>query len=396
MVKDILTGMKKPTFIILIIGFVFFGFASALAAQNEAEINFFYSPTCPHCKQEKEFLTALERKYPELEIKQFSIFEKENFELLKEFHRKYEVAEEDQRWIPVTFTKERYFLGFNEAVAEGIESCIRDCLAAGTGGGEEAAERKLSLPFFGAIDVSKFSPLALAVILGGLDGFNPCAMVALGFLLAVLVGSGMRKRVFLIGGTFIFVSGFVYLLFMSAWLNLLIVMSHIKLITFLIGVVIILFAIFLLRDYFMGVVCKLCHVDPKKQGISAKFTARLLRRMQQLIHSDRPLPFILLGVAGVGAGINMVELVCSFGFPLAFTKTLTASGFPTFSYYFYLLIYIIFYMLDDFLIFLLAVLTLRITQVSQKYLKVITLISGVSLLILGLIMLFRPEILSFG
>lgn len=118
--------------------------------------------------------------------------------------------------------------------------------------------------------------------------------------------------------------------------------------------------------------------------------------MEKIVNAQMPLPLILLGVAITAAGINLVELVCSLGFPLAFTKILTSSSLPIISYYFYLLVYILFYMIDDLIIFLLAVLFLRITQISERYLKAITLISSILLLILGLIIIFQPQILLFN
>ncbi len=234
------------------------------------------------------------------------------------------------------------------------------------------------------------------MILGTLDGFNACAMVALGFLLTVLISMGVRKRVFLIGGTFIFVSAVVYFLFISAWLNLFLFLSHLKFITAIVGAIIVLFSVFLLKDYFQKVVCRLCEVKPGKQGILNRIERSLFERLEKVLTSDMPLPLMLLGVAVVAAGVNTVELFCSFGFPMVFAKTLSSLDLSPLSYYSHLLVYVIFYMLDDFLIFIIAILTLRMATVSKKYLKVIKLISGATLLILGLAMLMRPEILIFG
>ena len=108
-----------------------------------------------------------------------------------------------------------------------------------------------------------------------------------------------------------------------------------------------------------------------------------------------PLWLVLVTVATVAAGINLIEIFCSFGFPVAYTKILTGFSLSSVSYYFYLLVYIGFYMLDDFLIFLAAVITLRVTKVSEKYLKAVKLISGLALLLLGLAILFRPEFLAW-
>lgn len=388
--------MRKTIFIIFVLGFLLLGFGIAFAEQTpeRVEINFFFSHTCPHCAKEKVFLNQLEEKYPELDIKRHGVDQTQNIEKLKQFYEEYNVPRNEWGLVPATFSKENYFLGFNQALAQEIEACVEECIG-GAGGGERARKR-LSLPIIGEIDPAKFPPLALAVILGGLDGFNACAMLALGFLLAILVATGLRKKVFLIGGVFIFVSGLVYFLFISAWLNLFLVLANIKLITWLAGGLIILFALFLLKDYVHGVVCKLCRVGERKENIFVKFEKKLFEKIKGLSTAQMSLPLTLLAVAGVAAGVNMIELVCSFGFPLAFTKVLTSLQLPTSSYYFYLLVYIIFYILDDFIIFCLAIWTLKISQVSQKYLKAVKLISAIVLLLLGLIMLIRPEILSFG
>ena len=389
--------MKKWIFVILVLGLTFTAFSFVLAKDDQIEINFFYSETCLYCAKEENFLEELERKYPEIKVNKLLVPDKENLDLLKELYQDYEVPSEVHGWVPVTFISEKYFLGFNEEISSQMESCLLQLIEEDFQEPCECEqEKEISLPFIGKVDISKFSPLTLAMVLGALDGFNACAMVALGFLLAVLVATGIRKRIFLIGGTFILVSGIVYFLFISAWLNLFLVLEKIKIITYLVGFVIILFSIFLLRDYFRGVICKLCRIEPGKENIFSRIERRLFGRMERISTSQMSLPLILLGVAAVAAGVNVVELVCSFGFPLAFTRILTAWQLPTLSCYFYLFVYVLFYMLDDFLIFTFAVLTLRITQVSQKYLKTIKLISGILLLALGLIMLFCPGFLMFG
>jgi len=397
---------------LLLFSFVFIfsisslGLASAQENKSQPEIKLFFSPTCPHCEQEKEFLSSLEKKYKELKIEQYSTFRKESVSILNNLYEQFEVPLEDRGYVPVTFIDDRCFIGFNKNIAKKIEDCVVDIIneepceeGVGEKGGVTSTEKSdgkpISIPIIGEIETSHFSSLALAIIMGGLDGFNACAMVALAFLLAVLIGTGVRKRVFLIGGVFIFVSGIVYFLFMTAWLNLFLVLEQVKFITIIVGVVIILFSLVLLKDYFYGVVCKLCRIDPGKKSLFSGIEKGLLSKMKFLIRSDLSLPLVLIGVAVVAAGVNLVELVCSFGFPLAFTKILTARELPAASYYFYIFIYILFYMLDDMIIFTVAILTLRITKVSDKYLKAVKLISGIVLLALGVVMLFYPEFLTF-
>ncbi len=391
--------MRKIIFSITILILLLTSFDFVLAQPGKAEITFFYSETCSYCLKEEKFLNQLEEKYNDLVIHRYNIADRESVELLKDLYQQYQVPEEQWGMIPATFLKEKYLIGYggDETTGKEIENCIKECLVEteeSETGLMEASLKKIKLPILGEIEISNFSPLLLSVVLGTLDGFNACAMIALGFLLSVLIASsGTRRRIILIGGTFILVSGLVYFLFIATWLNLFLITFNIKFITNLVAIIIILSAIFILRDYFTDVICKLCETDPAKQNIFTKIQQKLFAKMQQFSSTDVPLPIALLGIAVVAAGVNMIELACSFGLPLVFTKILTSWKLSKASYYFYLLVYILFYMIDDFVIFLIAVYTLKITQTSQKYLKLVTLISGIVLLILGLIMLINPEIL---
>jgi thiol-disulfide isomerase/thioredoxin len=166
-------------------------------------VNFFYSATCPHCKAEKEFLVNLREKYPEIEIKEYEVINnKENQKILKKFYEKYNVPDNERGWVPVTFTPTRYFVGFNEQTGKEIESCIKECLI-----GEKPTSQEIKIPIFGkVVDISKMSLPALTLTLGALDGFNPCAMWVLVVLISLLLSLRSRKKIALVGGTFIFAS----------------------------------------------------------------------------------------------------------------------------------------------------------------------------------------------
>lgn len=391
------------------------------AAAGNPVFYFFYSPTCSVCAREKELIDRLESQYPELTVKRIDVTKKENYEQLKTFYDKYAVPAEKQGMTPVTFIEAegvggKYLVGYNENLDASLEDYIGQLVAleeqplpdgqsdlaptATTTATDIIATTSVSanfiLPFFGEIDLNGFSPLLLSIIVGILDGFNACAMVALGFLLALIIGGvGVsRKRVLLIGGTFIFVSGLVYFLFVSAWLNLFVFLGYLKIITVIVGITVIMFAIFLIKDYLYGIVCKICDVKEGEEGLLTKWQRKLFGFMAKATDAQMPILFTLAAVVLVAAGINMIELFCSFGFPVAYTKVLTGLNLPIWSYYSYILVYILFYMLDDFLIFLVAAVTLRVTKAGDKYLKAVKLISGVILLLMGIIILFRPELLA--
>ncbi len=375
---------------------------NAACACEEVEVNFFSAKTCPHCAQEALFLEKLQKKYPGLVMNKMEISEQGATDRLIELYEQYHVPDNMRGLIPITFIEEKYFLGYRDEATSGKE--IEDYIIGLSDGTNEPCDEQdnepgvlssITLPILGQIDTSKLSTLTLATVLGILDGFNACAMAALGFLLTLLISSKTRKRIMLIGGTFILVSGLVYFIFIAAWLNLFMALEQIKIITSVVGIVVILFSIFLLKDHFYGISCKLCEVSPEKENFFSKTQRKLFERMKQLFVSDVPLPMFLLGIGIVAAGINIVELFCSFGFPLAFTKALTNAHLSTPSYYLHIFVYTLFYMLDDFLIFLIVVITLRMTKASDRYLKTIKMLSAIALLILGIAMIFKPELLTF-
>ena len=215
--------MKKFVFIIIVL-FLVLGATGFSLAEEKIIVNFFFSPTCHNCADEKVFLEDLKQKYPDVEFKNYNVFEKQGIDFLKEMYQEYDVPTQEQGFVPITFIRDRYFLGFDEDTALDMENYILELIENSSQSEPLPDNRKIILPIIGEISLSNLSPLALAITLGALDGFNACAMIALGFLLTVLISTGIRKRVFLIGGTFILVSGIVYFLFISAWMNLFLVL----------------------------------------------------------------------------------------------------------------------------------------------------------------------------
>ncbi len=385
--------MKRILLFIFTLAILILPFKQAMAV-SPPTIDLFYSPTCPHCKEEISFLGTLENKYPNLIINKHNVFQSNTTEVLKTFFEKYKVPAFKQGQVPITFINDEYYVGFNNIIGNDIENQIKKAEKkidnqTATPTTDVSATKTLKLPLLGNINLSEHSPLFLSIFIGTLDGFNACAMVALGFLLAVLIATKMRKRLLLVGGTFILVSGLVYFLFISAWLNLFMFLGQAMWINIVVSAITIMFALFILKDYIKGIVCKICNIDPNSKNPLDKWQKKLFTAMSRITSSNMPLPLMLLGVAVVAAGINTVELFCSFGFPLAFTSYLTSLGLSTSSYYFYLIIYVVFYMIDDFIIFLVALATLRVTKMSDKYLRFIMLISGIVLLLLGIFMISR-------
>lgn len=382
--------MKRVFLLLLITPILFAGvfranFASA--QEKNPEIYLFYLSTCPHCKTEKEFLGELKNKYPEIEIKEYEVSSSaENQKLLLDFYEKYQVPNTERGRVPVTFTPTKYFVGFNEQIGQDIENCLRECI----GQGQHQVSPKIKIPILGEIDLSKLSLPAITVILAAIDGFNPCAMLILAFLIALLINTRSRTRLWLVGGTFILASGLFYFILLAAWLNLFLIISYINPTRIIIGAFAIGFGLWQLKEfiYYQPGVCKIL-------GLKPRLERKLTEKAEKIVAS--PITFAMIGgVILLAIGVNLIEFFCSAGLPAIFTRTLTLSSLPTLSYYFYIFLYTLVFMLDDLIIFSIAIITLRKIGFTERYTRWSTLIGGLLILILGILLIFKPDFLSFS
>ena len=371
---------------IFLISGLFLNFAKAKAdSQSTVNLDFFYSATCPHCAKEKEFLKELEKQYPEVKINQYEVISnRENQKILQEFYEKYKVPENEKGYVPATFTPTEYFVGFNEQIGQDIKNCLKECL-----GKEKPVTQTIKVPIFGNIDLSKMSLVGLTFILGILDGFNPCAIWILVILISLLIPLKSRKKIALVGGTFIFAEGFLYFLFMTAWLNIFLAIKFGFLTRILIGIFGIVFGIWRIKDFatWKPGVCKV--IDDSKSE------KKIMNRMNNVLKATT-VPAIVAGVILLAFGVNLVEFLCSAGFPVMYTRILAIQNVGTIQYYLYLFFYNILYMLDDLIIFGIAFFTLNRFAFSDKYNKYSTLVAGVLILILGILLIFKPGLLMFG
>lgn len=380
--------MKKIFLLLILI--IFFSLGAkvdfSLAQQNSVDIHFFYSDICPHCAEEEEFLKDLEKKYPEIKVKGYEvIYNSENQKILNDFYKNYQVPEGRRGWIPVTFTPTRYFIGFNQQIAEDIENCIKECVV-----GERPTPQKIKIPIFGEIETAKMSLPVLTVVLGAMDGLNPCAMWILLFLIALLINTRSRKRMWLIGGIFIATSGIVYFLILTAWLNLFLAISYVNLTRILIGAFALGVGIWQIKNFitYHPGVCKVL-------GIKSRIERGLREKAEKIVTS--PFTFAMIGgLIILALGVNLIEFFCSAGLPAIYTRILALSQLSTLSYYLYLLLYTFVFMVDDLIIFSLAVITLSRIGFTEKYNYWATLIGGLLILILGILLIFKPELLMFG
>ena len=359
---------------------------------SPVKLYFFWGNGCPHCEREKEFLSRLKTEHPELVIESYEVWQ--NRANAGFFQQLITRAGIRSTGVPVTFVANRVFVGFSERERAEIRAAVLACLKQPcmdpverlSRPVQQEEQKSLDLPLIGSVDPSRVSLPMITVLLGFLDSFNPCAFFVLFFLLSLLVHARSRPRMFLIGFTFIFFSGLIYFLFMAAWLNLFLLAGNLPVITVAAGIVALVVSVINVKDFFLfkkGV--SLSIPESAKPGLYAK--------MRNLVKSTALAP-MLAGTVVLAVAANAYELLCTAGFPMVFTRILTLHGLPSATYYAYLVIYNIVYIIPLGAIVIVFTATLGARKLTEWEGRKLKLVSGLMMLCLGMVLILRPELLT--
>jgi hypothetical protein len=237
------------------------------------------------------------------------------------------------------------------------------------------------LPLLGEVDPSRYSLLALTALMGLLDGFNPCAMWVLVYLISLIVGIQDQRKIWWLVGTFVLTSGVLYFLFMTAWLNAFLIIGYVRPLTQFIALVAIGFGADHLFDLALKrgvVVCELGDTQQRQ---------RTMQWIRDVVSAPVGLASLAL-VTGLAFTVNSIEFLCSAAVPALYTHMLTLHDLSIVAYYGYIALYVLFFMLDDLVIFGLAAFAVR-QVVDTRYAALSRGVGGAILICLGIWMLTR-------
>ena len=423
--------MKKILKFLIVFAILLLLPVSAKADEKVINIHLFYGNGCPHCAAEEEFLTDYLKDRTDVKLYKYEIwYDSHNQELLSKVQK--EMGTTNKNGVPFTVIGKKTIVGYADGVTdEQIKDAInyylnndyRDYAGEITGKvkktevkedttkdeskTEDKKENKIekaddtkdsdqtdenvTVPVLGKINAKKVSLPILAVVLGFVDGFNPCAMWILIFLITMLFNMKDRKKMWILGLTFILTSGIVYLMFMLAWLNLATFISKIAFIRLLIAVIALVVGLINVYKYIDSLKKK----DEGCDVVDKKDRKKIMEKIISITH-EKKFIIALLGIMVLAASVNIIELMCSIGIPLLFTQILAMNNLSTFSYMIYMFIYIFFFLIDDIVIFVISMVTLKVTGLSTKYTKYSHLIGGIIMLIIGLLLIIKPELLMFN
>lgn len=336
---------------------------------------------CPHCAEARQFLSELQREQPGLMIVEHDVSaDPSALQALRELSTRHAIHTPG---VPTIVIDDTVLVGFDPTTTP-----ARIRAALGPGPAEPRGSRgAIDLPIVGRIDLDKLGLPLFTVIVGLLDGFNPCATWVLLFLLAMLVNLKSRSRMALIAGTFVAVSGAVYFAFMAAWLTLFAVIGISQPVRVVLASLALIVGSINLKDAIAaGSGPSLSIPDRAKPGI--------YRRVREVIHAER-LTAAMAAIIVLAILVNLVELLCTAGLPALYTAILTNQNLPAWKYYSYLALYIVAYMLDDAILVTIGVVTLSKRKLQERGGRWLKLLSGAVMFSLGVLLLVRPTWLGF-
>ena len=390
--------MKKYLFLFILL------FPIITFANDKVNIYIFHNYNCPHCEE------ALDYFNNDFHDDKVMIYE---YELLKDEHaynrnlylKVCELLDIKRNSVPLIIIGNDYIIGFSDSKKDVINKTVnfykqkdyRDIVGEELGIVDVSDKEIIHYEekdyvidsIFGKINLKNLSLPLITIIMGLTDGFNPCAMWILLFLISMLFNMKDKKKMWILGLTFIATSAFVYFLFMMAWLNINNFLNSISYFRMIIAFFSLIFSGINLYSYFKEKKEDGCVVIKKEKR---KFVFSNIKK----IVSSKSFILSIIGIIFLAIIVNLIELLCSIGLPMMYTEILSVNNVSGNSFYRYIFLYIFFFIIDDLMVFVISMITLKSTAISSKYNKYSHLIGGIIMLIIGLLLIFKPEWLSFN
>lgn len=418
----------------------------AAATPTTVTLYLFWGDGCPHCANEKAFLARLQERYPVLEVRAFEVYQDPVGRAL--LLAMADAFGRTASGVPMTFLGDYAWVGFGSTTGEQITAVVQDGLryqlpdaadrlspelretleehltgttgdlseptdpapvdaaapestqavpSAGTNGASPVvaapeadaapASTEIRLPLIGAVDVASGSLLVGTLLIALADGFNPCSLWVLALLLAVVINTRSRRRVLLVGLVFLTVAAVAYAAFIAGLYTVFAFVGFLTWVRVAVALIALAFAVINLKDYFAykrGV--SLTIDDSAKPGI--------FRGIRNVMSARASVPATVLATGGLALGVTLVELPCTAGLPVLWTNLVADAGIGRGTFVMLLLVYMLVFLVDELLVFGVAVATMRAARIEEREGRVLKLVGGAVMLALASAMLLRPSLLD--
>lgn len=388
------------------------------AEEQVVNVYIFEGEGCPYCAKAMAFLQGLAADDARIVLHDFEVYH--NQENRAHFFAFGEAFGFEPQYVPTIFIGDQYWIGFSDTIqtemTRKIEKCLdspcedfgKDILPASffqdsavpietltpdeAALAEESPETgsspfSITIPIIGTINLADRSLLLSTLLIAFVDGFNPCSIWVLSMLLAITLNARSRKKVLIVGFVFIFVTAFIYALFIGGLFTVFTFVGYVGWIQLIIALVAIFFALVNIKDYFWyqeGISFTIS--DKKKPGI--------YKGIRRIMNAEENLWGLISATVVLAAGVSLVEFSCTAGFPMIWTNLLAYHEVTGLAFLGLLLVYMLIYQLDELGIFLVAVFTLRKSKMEEKYGRILKLLGGTLMLSLAVVMLVDPHLMN--
>ncbi len=382
--------------------------AQALPAPDAPTVYLFGRDDCGFCKAERAYLEAAGIPYVYRNVVDDEAAKAE-FAAITEKHALSKVT-------PITVIGGVVLHGFNGSQTTGVQieaALVREVgspyqtlehhlanapvvsITAGSGCDENGVNCEASgtayvfdLPFIGLVDLKVFSLFTLSLVLGVIDGFNPCAMWVLITFLVLLTQAGSKRKMVTLAGVFILAEAIMYNLILNVWYKTWDFVALDQIVTPLVGFLAVGGGTFFLWRWYknreVALVCDITSLDSQ---------TRTIDKLKQVIHA--PLTLTTIGaILLIAFSVNIIEFACSIGIPQAYTKILELNMLTFLERQWFILVYTFGYMVDDFVVFGLAIWGFsKLEAHGHTYAQLSLIIGGILMVVLGLMLVVAPDVL---
>ncbi len=237
------------------------------------------------------------------------------------------------------------------------------------------------------IEVGSLPLFFATLIIAFVDGFNPCSLWVLTFLMGMVVMSGSRKKILIVGITYLIITSLIYGLFILGMINIISYITYLLWIRLVVAGIAIFFAIINIKDFFQF-----------KKGLSLtipdRYKPKFYKQVRDLRKAELSVPQLIIGSATMALGITLVELPCTAGFPMIWSSIMASHHPSTGTFTLLFIVYLLIYLLDELAIFLIVVFTLRMSKLEEKHGRFLKLVGGIIMLALAFVLIFNPMLLN--
>ena len=370
-----------------------FTISPVFAEGETVRLYFFQQEGCPMCERMKPFLAEVAAAEPRLEIVEEEVGRTiAGLRSLKQAADKFGIESPN---VPAVFLGTHAWIGYSGAITAEILKTVESCLESGCidamndplPGERTAGETVVETRVFGKIDLGAL-PLGISTLLIALlDGVNPCSLWVLTFLLGMVMHTGSRRKILVVGLVFLVTTAAIYGLFILGIVQVLSILSIAVWIRYAVALLAFAMGAVNVKDFFAF-----------KKGISLTISDRNRRRISTrvrgLISSDRSTLSLAASTVFLAAGVAIVELPCTAGFPVIWSNLVSSAGTAVPMFAILLSLYLLVYLADELVIVGAAVLSFRRITMDEARGRYLKLIGGVVMIALSSVMVISPALME--